>query len=89
MMSVTINDNSQRQHVKGSDYCSITENIGSSSWYLPHKSRSFFILELRAEFVQSTDPEESKIIEELHNYSLHFVQLISVRVRIRSFYQIR
>ena len=68
-MSVTISDDDQRQHVKGSDYCSITENTGSSSWSLPHKSQLFFILDLRVGFIPSSDPSESKIIEELHHDS--------------------
>ena len=86
MMSVTVSDDGQRQHVKGSDYCSITENIGSSSWSLPHKSQFVFILDLRVGFILSSDPSELKIYE-LHNSNLQFVQLISFRVRIRSFYQ--
>ena len=82
MMSVTISDDGKRQHVKGSDYSSIAENIGSSSWSLPHKSQLVFILDLRVGFIPSSDPSESKTIEELHHDSLHFAELISFRVRI-------
>ena len=53
---VTISNKEQWQQEQGSDYCSITEKMGSSSWSVLYKITTVFMLYLW--FILKSDPSE-------------------------------